>query len=64
MLKKVLKLLFLGGKKKRAKAKLKKKKARKRKFLWSLTKLLTLAGLTAVAYFKRDDIRGAIKAKL
>ena len=64
MLKKVLKLLFLRGQKKRAKTKIRKKKALKRKFLWGLTKLLALGGLSAVAYLKREDILGAIKAKL
>ena len=64
MFKKVLKLIFKSNKTKLAKAKLKKKKAFKRKFLWGLTKLLALGGLTAVAYLKRKDILGAIKAKV
>lgn len=64
MFKKLLKLIFKGSKKKRAKAKLKKKRARKRKFLWSLTKLAALGVLSAVAYAKRDDLLGAVKAKI
>ena len=57
MLKKLLKLIFKGLRKKSNKKKLKKKKAFKRKLIWGLIKCLFLVGSTAAVYFNRGKIK-------